>query len=46
MGTVLLVFAGFLVGGVWAFVRQKRWYFAGICVVLAVISGFAGALRM
>ncbi len=45
MWIALLVLAGFLVGGTWSFARQKRYGWAAVLGVLAVMSALAAFQR-
>ncbi|MDL5157924.1 hypothetical protein [Actinomycetospora termitidis] len=42
----LLLVAGFLVGGVVSFGRDRRWIPAGVLAVLAVLAAVAAVLRL
>ncbi|GAA4824597.1 hypothetical protein GCM10023201_08420 [Actinomycetospora corticicola] len=42
----LLVLAGFLIGGVISFGRERRWIPAGILALLSVLAAVAAVLRL
>ncbi|MCD2190932.1 hypothetical protein [Actinomycetospora soli] len=42
----LLLLAGFLIGGVISFGRERRWLPAGVLAVLAVVAAVAAVLRL
>ncbi|WP_433798805.1 hypothetical protein [Actinomycetospora sp. CA-084318] len=42
----LLLLAGFLIGGVISFGRERRWIPAGILALLAVVAAVAAVLRL
>ncbi|WP_018333711.1 hypothetical protein [Actinomycetospora chiangmaiensis] len=42
----LLLLAGFLIGGVISFGRERRWIPAVVLTLLAVVAAVAGVLRL